>query len=174
MRLTLAIVFFSLTLAAEVPTLPPLREQAQIQQEWLRLRLERHVPALMRKHGAQMWIVACREYAEDPAFFSLVSPTVFAARRTTIYVFYDRGKDQPIERLALGGDSNGGLYTVYRDPNSANREIYGESQWRLLRKLVDERHPAKIAVDISPVHAFSDGLTVGMRDEAVCSARARV
>src|SRR5882724_12871606 len=165
MRTLLAAVLLEAALTAQVPSLPPLRQQAEMQQEWLRLRLERNLPILMRKHGAQMWIVACREYAEDPAFFSLVSPTVFAARRTTIYVFYDRGKDQPVERLALGGDSNGGLYTVYRDPNSANREIYGESQWTLLRKLVDERHPSKIAVDISPVHAFSDGLTVGMRDK---------
>jgi Metallopeptidase family M24 len=165
MRSAFIASFLSFTLLGEIPTLPPLREQAQIQQEWLRLRLERHVPVLMRKHGAQMWIVACREYAEDPAFFSLVSPTVFAARRTTIYVFYDGGPNQPVERLALGGDSNGGLYTVYRDPDSANREIYGESQWQLLRKLVNQRHPSTIAVDISPMHAFSDGLTVGMRDK---------
>ena len=60
-----------------------------------------------------MWIVACREYAEDTDFFSLVSPTVFAARRTTIYVFNDRGGAEGVERLAPGGDSNGGLYTVY-------------------------------------------------------------
>jgi len=147
-------LFFSVALAAQVPTLPPLREQAEIQQEWLRLRLERHLPALMRKHRVQMWIVACREYAEDLAFFSLVSPTVFAARRTTIYVFFDRGISQPLERLALGGDSNGGLYQVYRDPDVANREIYGDSQWQLLRKLVDQRHPSNIALDISPTHAF--------------------
>jgi Xaa-Pro aminopeptidase len=159
----------SLALAAEVPTLPPLRKQAEIQQEWLRLRLERNLPALMRKHGVQMWIVACREYAEDPAFFSLVSPTVFAARRTTIYVFFDRGANLPIERLALGGDSNGGLYTVYRDPGPKSREIYGDTQWQLLRKLVDERHPSSIAIDISPTHAFSDGLTVGMRDKLVAA-----
>ena len=74
-----------------------------------------------------MWIVACREYAEDPAFFSLVSPTVLSARRTTIYVFFDRGPGQPLEQLTLGGDSNGGLYTVYRDPDAANREIYGDA-----------------------------------------------
>jgi len=74
-----------------------------------------------------------------------------------------------LERLALGGDSNGGLYTVYRDPESANREIYGETQWQLLRKLVVERHPSSIAVDISPVHAFSDGLTVGMRDKLMAA-----
>src|SRR5271169_5933289 len=113
-------VFASIALSAQpTPTLPPLRQQAEIQQEWLRLRLERNLPVLMRKHGVAMWIVACREYAEDPAFFSLVSPTVFAARRTTIYVFFDRGPDKGIERLALGGESNGGLYTVYRDPDAA-------------------------------------------------------
>jgi len=170
MRRVLLALFSALALAGQVappvtPTLPPLRKQAEIQQDWLRLRLERNLPALMRKHGVRMWIVACREYAEDPAFFSLVSPTVFAARRTTIYVFFDRGPDQGVERLALGGDSNGGLYTVYRDPGPKSREIYGETQWQLLRKLVDERHPSSIAIDISPTHAFSDGLTVGMRDK---------
>jgi hypothetical protein len=169
MRPTLLSLLFSAALIAQVPTLPPLRKQADIQQEWLRLRLERNLPILMRKHHAQMWIVACREYAEDPAFFSLVSPTVFAARRTTIYVFFDRGTDKGIERLALGGESNGGLYTVYRDPDAANREIYGDVQWQVLRKLVDQRRPSSIAVDISPTHAFSDGLTVGMRDKLVAA-----
>ena len=169
MRTTLLALLWSIALAAEVPTLPPLRQQAEIQQEWLRFRLERNLPALMRKHGVQMWIVACREYAEDPAFFSLVSPTVFAARRTTIYVFSDRGANQPIERLALGGDSNGGLYTVYRDPGPKSREIYGDTQWQLLRKLVDERNPKTIAIDISPTHAFSDGLTVGMHDKLIAA-----
>jgi hypothetical protein len=111
-----------------------------------------------------MWIVACREYAEDPAFFSLVSPTVFAARRTTIYVFNDKGPAQGVERLALGGDSNGGLYTVFRDPDAPTREIYGDNQWHTLRKLVDSRAPKNIAVDISATHAFSDGLTAGMHD----------
>jgi len=165
MRSAALALVLSSSVFAQAPTLPPLREQAQIQQEWLKLRLDRNLPMLMRKHAIPMWIVACREYAEDPAFFSLVSATVFAARRTTIYVFNDRGPDQPIERLALGGDSNGGLYTVFRDPSVANREIYGDTQWQLLRKLIDQRHPAKIAVDISPVHAFSDGLTVGMYDK---------
>jgi hypothetical protein len=61
------------------------------------------------------------------------------------------------------------LYTVYRDPDSANREIYGETQWQFLRKLVDQRHPSTIAIDISPVHAFSDGLTVGMRDKLMAA-----
>lgn len=136
-----------------------------MQQQWLKARLERVLPALMRKHKVQMWLVICREYNEDPVFFSLVSPTVFAARRRTIYVFYDRGEEKGIERLAIGGGSNGGLYTVYRDPEVENREIYGEGQWALLKKLVAERNPTNIAVNISSTHAFSDGLSAGEREK---------
>jgi len=150
----------------------PLREQAKIQQQWLKLRLERVLPRLMRKHKVKMWIVICREYNEDPVFFSLVSPTTFAARRRTIYVFNDKGEKEGIERLALGGSSNNGLYTVYRDPETENRELYGEGQWALLKKLVTERNPENIAVNISSIHAFSDGLSAGEREklEAVLGA----
>jgi hypothetical protein len=169
MRIRLLAGAFAMALAAQVPTLPHLRQQAEIQQAWLRLRLERHLPLLMRNHGVQMWIVACREYAEDPVFFSLVSPTVFAARRTTIYVFFDPGPKEPLQRLALGGDSNGGLYTVYRDPDVATHEIYGDAQWQLLHNLIDQRKPKNIAVDVSATHAFSDGLTVGLRDKLVAA-----
>ena len=141
--------------------LPSLREQAEIQQKWLKLRLERVLPRLMRKHHVAMWLVICREYNEDPVFFSLVSPTVFAARRRTMFVFFDRGEDKGVERLALGGGSNGGLYNVYRDPEVEGREIYGEGQWTLLKKLIEERKPSTIAINVSQTHAFSDGLSAG-------------
>jgi Xaa-Pro aminopeptidase len=143
------------------PPLPGVREQDGIRQEWLKARLERILPSVMRRHGVAMWIVVCREYNEDPVFFSLVSPSVMAARRRTILVFDDLGPEKGVERLALGGGSNGGLYRVYRDPDAGGRELWGQGQWTLLRKLVDERRPATIAVNVSQTHAFSDGLTVG-------------
>lgn len=46
-----------------------------------------------------------------------------------------------------------------------NREIYGEGQWALLKKLVAERNPSNIAVNISATHAFSDGLSAGEREK---------
>jgi Xaa-Pro aminopeptidase len=141
--------------------MPLLREQAEMQQQWLKLRLEGVLPALMRKHKVQMWLVICREYNEDPVYHALTSPTVFAARRRTILVFHDRGESLGVQRLALGGGSNGGLYTVYRDPEVENRELYGEGQWALLKKLIAERDPQTIAVNISGTHAFSDGLSAG-------------
>jgi Xaa-Pro aminopeptidase len=150
---------------ALVAKLPKLREQARIQQEWLRARLDRVLPKLMRRHGVEMWLVICREYNEDPVFFSLVAPTTFAARRRTIYVFYDRGPEKGVERLALGGSSQGGLYEVYRDPDVEGRELWGQGQWALLRKLIEERSPKTIAVNISHTHAFSDGLSAGEREQ---------
>src|SRR5262249_22182578 len=150
---------FSQKTTALPPKLPTMREQADIQQGWLKLRLERVLPELMRKHNVSMWLVICREYNEDPAYRALTSPTVFAARRRTILVFNDQGKEKGVERLALGGGSNGGLYRVYRDPEVENRELWGEGQWALLRKVIADRDPKTIAVNISHTHAFSDGLS---------------
>ncbi|HEV3051698.1 MAG TPA: hypothetical protein VGX50_15440, partial [Longimicrobium sp.] len=79
----------AIALAATLATVPhasaqtrpfgTLREQAQVRQEWLRLRLERVLPRLMREQGVQMWIIPVREYNEDPVFWALVSPTTMAA-----------------------------------------------------------------------------------------------
>src|SRR5690349_19380073 len=72
-----------------------LRDQAEMQQRWLNQRMEKVLPALMRKYGVDFWVVPMREYNEDPIFTSIVSPTTFAARRRTIYVFHDRCAQAP-------------------------------------------------------------------------------
>ena len=141
-----------------------LREQAKVQMQWLEARLDRVLPTLMRRHGVEMWLVICSEYNEDPVFFSLTAPTTFAARRRTIYVFHDRGETQGVERLALGGGSQGGVYTVYRDPEIENRELWGKGQWALLRKLIEDRNPSSIAINVSNTHAFSNGLSSAERE----------
>lgn len=166
-----ALALFAATpLPAQERPLGTLREQARVQQEWLKLRLERVLPRVLREHGVDMWIVPVREYNEDPVFWSLVSPTTMAARRRTIYVFFDRGPQQEMERLAIGGTSQGGLYTVVRDPRAAEgfagaarrrAEPWGPEQWQLLTPIVAERDPKAIAVNISHTHNFSDGLTAG-------------
>jgi hypothetical protein len=147
-----------------------LREQAEQQQEWLRLRLERVLPRLLREHRVDMWVVPVREYNEDPVFFAFVSPTTMSARRRTIYVLYDRGPGQGIERIAIGGTTQGGLWNVVRDPGAAvgsagaqrrAAEPFGPEQWQLLTQVVAERDPRAIAVNISHTHAFSDGLSAG-------------
>lgn len=166
MRLVLLfqLVCLTPTLARDIPELPSLRKQAEIRQAWLRERLETVLPRLMRENNVDMWIVQMSEYNEDPVFRALVSPTRFAARRRSIFVFYDRGEDEGVERLALGGGDQGGVYTAVEDPEDSSREIYLDVQWRLLRLLIEEREPKTIAINVSRTHAFSDGLASGERE----------
>lgn len=149
-----------------IQPLPTLREQAVEQQAWLAKRLTEVLPDVMRRYGIEMWILSMREYSEDPVFFSMVSPTTFAARRRTIYVFHDQGPGKGVARLALGGGDQGGLFTAYHDPSPPveGAELVGDDQWRLLRKLVETANPKAIAVNIDPVHAFADGLGAGERE----------
>jgi len=154
-----------------------LREQADLQQQWLGQRLKTILPGLMRKHGFDMWVIPMREYNEDPTFTSLVSPTTFAARRRTVYVFFDRcaadGRADPgdgscVERIALGGTSQGGLYEAVRstraveaDVGGRQAELWGDAQWQVLKDVIEARNPNVIGVNISRIFAFTDGLTAG-------------
>jgi Xaa-Pro aminopeptidase len=150
-----------------------LREQAEVQQRWLEARIERVLPALMRREGVDMWVVPMREYNEDPVFSSLVSATTFAARRRTIYVFFDRGAERGVERIALGGTSQGGVYTAVRatkpvpapaagsSTRDRTAELWGDEQWPFLKRVIEERAPRTIAVDVSRTFAFADGLSAG-------------
>jgi Xaa-Pro aminopeptidase len=147
-----------------------LREQAALRQGWLAQRLDSVLPRLLRRDGVDMWVIPMREYAEDPTFTSLVSPTTFAARRRTIYVFYDRGPDRGVERLALGGTSQGGLYQAVRSTTAVagpagvggrQAELWGDEQWQVLKRVIEERNPRVIAINTSRTFAFADGLTSG-------------
>ena len=179
-RITVGLALVLLTTAGpaagQVPERPfgTLREQADLQQQWLAKRLDTYLPGLMRKYGVDMWVIPMREYNEDPTFSSLVAPTTFAARRRTIYVFFDRGAGKGVERIALGGSSQGGLYEAVRATKAVttgigsqanqNAELWGDQQWQVLKEVVEARNPSKIAINSSRVFAFSDGLTAGERD----------
>ena len=155
-----------------------LREQADLQQKWLDKRMATVLPTLMRKYRVETWVIPMREYNEDPVFSSLVSPTTFAARRRTIYVFHDPcgpggspGCDKPIEKLALGGTSQGGVFTAVRSTKAAagpaggnvqqNAELWGDEQWQVLVAEIEKRNPQSIAINTSRVFAFNDGLSSG-------------
>jgi Xaa-Pro aminopeptidase len=147
-----------------------------MQQDWLKKRLETFLPSLMRKHGIDMWVVPMREYNEDPVFIAIVAPETFAARRRTIYVFFDKcaGAGTPpsascIERIALGGTSQGGVFEARRSTKAAagdvgrgqQAELWGDEQWQILKSVIEERSPRVIGIDRSTVFAFSDGLSSG-------------
>jgi Xaa-Pro aminopeptidase len=130
----------------------------------------------MRTHGIDVWVVPMREYNEDPVFRALTAPETFAARRRTIYVFFDRcaasgaaPSASCIERIALGGTSQGGVFEARRSTKAAagnigrgqQAELWGDEQWQVLKEVIEERKPRVIGINRSTVFAFSDGLSSG-------------
>lgn len=73
-----------------IPPIIPLRERAAIENGLLKQRLDTLVPALMREHGVDMWILIAREYQDDEVLQTMLNAENFTARRRTILVFHDR------------------------------------------------------------------------------------
>lgn len=132
------------------------REQSARIHQRLEHRFQTVLPELMQRTGIDMWLVISREYDDDPVFRSLAPFTTYSARRRTILVFHDRGGDRGVERLSIGRFDYDDLYTVYRTHN--------DSQWVALRKLVEERKPKVIGVNVSETWSHADGLSANERD----------
>ncbi len=124
----------------------------------LRDRLDHLLPRLMREAGIDLWLVINREYAEDPVYLTLVPEPVFAARRTTILVFHDRGEEHGVERLTVSRYGLGELYTSAWEGGDL------DEQWARLAEIVAERDPRSIGIDVSRHWPVADGLTASLRD----------
>ena len=136
----------------EMPVVLPMRERAALVDRWLETRLDAVVPALMRRENIPMWIISAREYNEDPVIETMLPATWLSARRRTILVFYDRGPDEGVERLAVA------RYNVGPFPRAWDPEAQPD-QWGRLAELIAERDPAAIALNRSETFALADGLT---------------
>jgi peptidase M24-like protein len=129
----------------------PLRARAEVQNRWLRQRLDEVLPQLMRREQLDMWIVIAREYNEDPVIMTLLPEPEMSARRRTVLVF-SLQDDGSVECLTLGRYGIDGFYEHAWDPDK-------ETQWACLRRIVDERDPQAIGIDVAETFAFGDGLT---------------
>ena len=130
----------------------PLRERAKVKNAWLKERLDTVLPEVMRREGIDMWIVIAREYNEDPVMMSLLPEPMMYARRRTILVF-NLKEDGALEKLMLIR-YNKELYEGVWDPDE-------EEQYECLARVVKERDPKAIGINVSETFAFGDGLTHG-------------
>ena len=128
----------------------PLREQAAVQNQWLKIRLDTLIPGLLDRENMDMWIVICREYNEDPVVMSLLPAESMSARRRTIIVFA-RGEDT-VERLTLSRYGYEGFYEAAWDPDE-------EDQFECLGRIVRERDPKRVGINASRTFAFGDGIS---------------
>ncbi|MGE5360487.1 MAG: M24 family metallopeptidase [Bacteroidales bacterium] len=149
------------TLPPQRPPTLTLREQASTYNAWLRARLERILPELMRQEGFDMWLVICRENNEDPVFFSLVPFTNLYASRTSMLVFFDRGAEG-VERLTVSRAGIGQLYRSAWEPEKME-------QWERLAQIIKERNPKRIGIDESDTFNYGDGLTATLKKKLVAA-----
>ena len=129
----------------------PLRLRAEIRNGWLKQRLETVLPEIMRREGLDMWIVVAREYNEDPVIMTLLPEPMMYARRRTILVFHLKD-DGTLERLVLSRYGIKDFYEGVWDPDE-------EEQYDCLGRVVKERDPKAVGINISETFAFGDGLT---------------
>ncbi len=136
------------------PPLPKLlsqREQADVREAWLRKRLGSLLLPMMKKHGVEMWIVVNEEFHNDPVTPHIVPPIPIVGRRD-LFVFIDRS--ERIERVAVV------RYAEERLKNHYTMLLPGRDKFNeTIRKLVDERNPKTIALNIGGTRGQQSGLT---------------
>jgi Xaa-Pro aminopeptidase len=133
----------------------PARDRVALENRIVNERLETLLPRLMAETDIDLWLVLGREYAEDPVYFTLVPQPTFAARRTTLLAFHRRA-DGSVEKLAVNRYPLGAPYKSEWSGGDL------DEQWKALGKLIADRNPARIGINVSRDWPLADGLSRGM------------
>ena len=137
-----------------IPPMPKLlsqREQTDVRETWLEKRLGSLLLPMMKKHGVEMWIVVNEEFHSDPVTQHIVPPIPIVGRRD-LFMFIDRG--DRIERIAIVRYLEERLKNHYTVMNPPRTEMAAA-----LKKLVDERNPKTLALNIGGTRGQQSGLT---------------
>ena len=76
------------------PKILPMRERAEVIDQWLETRVQTVLPMLMRRSNIDMWVIISREYNEDPVLTACLPSKGQSSRRRTLLCIYDPGDDQ--------------------------------------------------------------------------------
>lgn len=129
------------------------REQAELIDSWLDVRINSLLPQLMTETGVDMWIVISREYNEDPVIRTMLPATWMAARRRTILVMYQPKPNSPVETYAIARYDVGKAFKRAWNPEQQ------PDQWKALIDLVASKNPQKIGLNYAKDYGHADGLT---------------
>jgi Xaa-Pro aminopeptidase len=137
-----------------IPDMPKLLsqlEQMEVRERWLMMRLGSMLLPMMKRHGVEMWIVVNEEFNSDPVTEHIVPPIPMVGRRD-VFIFIDQG--ERIERIALVRYEEERLKKHYEMRMPA-RDKFNEE----LKKIVDERKPKTIALNIGGTRGQQSGLS---------------
>src|SRR5262245_43546745 len=146
---------FSATTGAQTRTLPKLltvRDQQLTREAWLKKRLDTLLLPMMRQQKIEMWIVTNEEFHADPVTAYIAPPLPYVGRRD-FFIFADRGGDK-LDRIAIVRYPEEHLKYFFEVLNPPGREIAAT-----LGRVVAERSPTTIALNIGGLRGATDGLT---------------
>ena len=135
-----------------LPKLLTVREQQSVRESWLKKRLDTMLLPMMRQQKIDMWIVVNEEFHMDPLTPYIAPPLPYAGRRD-FFIFADRGGDK-LDRIALVRYSEEHLKNFFEIVNPPGREIPAT-----LRRIVDERKPKTIALNMGGTRGVTTSLT---------------
>ncbi len=115
---------------------PDLRARADARDRLLASRLDSLIPMLMDRAGLDAWVLAAREYNEDPVLQTMLPATwLDTARRRTILLFL-RSSDR-VRRMAVARYAVGDAFPSAWDPEAQ------PDQWSRLAELLAEADPER-------------------------------
>src|SRR5215813_1522070 len=135
-----------------LPKLLPVREQQAVREGWLKKRLDTMLLPMMRQQKIEMWIVVNEEFHADPVT-EYIAPALPYVGRRDFFIFADRGGDK-LDRIALVRYPEEHLKNFFEVVNPPGREIA-----TTLRRLVAERNPKTIGLNMGGTRAATTGLT---------------
>jgi len=135
-----------------LPKLLSVRVQQAVRESWLKKRLDTLLLPMMRQQKIDMWIVTNEEFHADPVTAYIAPPLPYVGRRD-FFIFADRGGDK-LDRLALVRYPEEHLKYFFEVLNPPGSEIAST-----LRRLVEERKPKTIALNMGGTRGATNGLT---------------
>lgn len=137
------------------PLVLPVRQRAEVVQQILKRRLKTILPMAMRETGFDMWLILCQEDNVDPVLQTMI-PVDCWCPILQVLVFYDDGEGECVEGINISGTLTQDLYDR---PYTGQVE---EVQWPLLMKIIEERDPRRIGINIGSVQWAAGGLTYNL------------
>jgi Xaa-Pro aminopeptidase len=138
--------------AQSLPKLLSVREQQAVREAWLKKRLDTMLLPMMRQQKIEMWIVTNEEFHADPVTEYIAPPLPYNGRRD-FFIFADRGGDK-LDRIALVRYPEEALKRFFEVLNPPGRDITAT-----LRRIVEERNPKTIALNMAGTRGATSGLT---------------
>jgi len=142
------------------PQVLPMRQRAEVIRRLLKKRLDIILPLAMRENSFDLWIILCQEDNLDSVFKTLIPMDTWCPILQML-VFYDRGSEEDIECINISGTDT---HNLYHRPYKGQLE---REQWSLLRKVVEERDPKRIGINIGSVQWAAGGLTYNLYNQLI-------